>query len=178
VKKWVEWLVIEDILRQYLEIKSIKDLNEAEKPSDSYSLELIESKDFLLNKFLYKQVGKRYQWVDRLTWLDQNWIAYVSDKNLFTYILKSKENLIGYFELIFHENNQEVEIAYFGILEEYFGKKLGGFLLSEAIKKSFFLGANRTWVHTCSLDHKNAFKNYLSRGMTVFKSEILKRKTI
>ena len=29
--------------------------------------------------------------------------------------------------------------AYFGILEEYFGKKLGGYLLSEAIKKSFLL---------------------------------------
>ena len=61
------------------------------------------------------------------------------------------------------------------ILEEYFGKKLGGFLLTEAIKKSFSLNAKRVWVHTCSLDHKNALKNYLSRGMTVFKSEILKK---
>ena len=61
----------------------------------------------------------------------------------------------------------------FGILEEYIGKQLGGYLLSEAIKISFNIGAKRIWVHTCSLDHKNALQNYLSRGMKVFKSENL-----
>ena len=73
------------------------------------------------------------------------------------------------------KDKKEVEIAYFGILEEYFGKKIGGFLLSEAIKCSFSLLAERVWVHTCSLDHKHALQNYLSRGMKVFKSEILKK---
>jgi hypothetical protein len=29
----------------------------------------------------------------------------------------------------------------------------------------------RVWHHTCSLDHENAIKNYLARGMQVFKSE-------
>ena len=58
---------------------------------------------------------------------------------------------------------------------EYFGKKLGGYLLSEAIKNSFNQGAKRVWVHTCSLDHENALKNYLARGMKVFKTETLIR---
>jgi hypothetical protein len=31
------------------------------------------------------------------------------------------------------------------------------------------------WVHTCSLDHKNALHNYQSRGMKIFKSETLIR---
>jgi len=167
--------VIEEIFRKYLEIKSIDYLNEVEKPTGSYSLNLIEPKDFQLNKFLYKQIGKKYHWIDRLAWTDKNWIAYVSNKNLITYLLRNNDNLVGYFELIFNGEKQEIEIAYFGILEEYFGKKLGGFLLTEAIKKSFSLNAKRVWVHTCSLDHKNALKNYLSRGMTVFKSEILKK---
>ena len=69
------------------------------------------------------------------------------------------------------EKKKETEIAYFGILEEYFGKKLGGFLLTEAIKKSFSLNVKRVWVHTCSLDHKNALSNYISRGMKIFKTE-------
>jgi len=166
--------VIEEIFRKYLEIKSIDYLNEVEKPSHSYLLNLIEPKDFQLNKFLYKQIGKKYHWIDRLVWTDKNWIAYVCNKSLKTYLLKNNDNLVGYFELIFNGEKQETEIAYFGILEEYFGKKLGGFLLTEAIKKSFSLNTKRVWVHTCSLDHKNALKNYLSRGMTVFKSEILK----
>ena len=79
-------------------------------------------------------------------------------------ILKSK---------IFYKDKLECEIAYFGILEEYIGKKFGGHLLSEAIKKSFYTGSKRVWVHTCSLDHKHALKNYLSRGMKIFKSEII-----
>ena len=167
--------MIEEIFRKYLEIKSIDYLNEVEKPTGSYSLNLIEPKDFQLNKFLYKQIGKKYHWIDRLAWTDKNWIAYVSNKNLITYLLKNNDDLVGYYELIFNEEKQEIEIAYFGILEDYFGKKLGAFLLSEAIKKSFLVEVKRVWVHTCSLDHQNALKNYLARGMTIFKSEVIKR---
>ena len=43
--------MIEEIFRKYLEIKSINDLNEVQKPPSSYSLNLIETKDFQLNKF-------------------------------------------------------------------------------------------------------------------------------
>ena len=88
---------------------------------------------------------------------------------------KEKNEIVGYYELLFNENNKEAEIVYFGILGEYFGKKLGGYLLSEAIKNSFILGAKSVWVHTCSLDHKNALKNYLARGMKIFKTETLIR---
>ena len=66
---------------------------------------------------------------------------------------------------------KEVEIAYFGLLEEYQNKKLGSYLLSEAIKKSFEKNIDRVWVHTCSLDHKNALNNYIARGMKIFKTE-------
>ena len=128
-----------------------------------------------LNKFLYKQIGKKYKWVDRLVWTDQNWIDYVSNKNLFTFVLKHNEDFAGYFELVIHDNIQEIEIAYFGLLEEYHNKKLGGFLLSEAIKRSFMKdNVKRVWVHTCTLDHKNALKNYLARGMKIFKKETIK----
>ena len=163
-----------EISRKYLEIKSIKDLSEGEYPGKEYSINLIDKNDFQLNKFLYKQIGKKYHWIDRLEWTDQKWMNYVSNKNLLTFVLKNKEGVVGYFELIIHYNKKEIEIAYFGILEEYFGKKLGGYLLSEAIKKSFSLGVNRIWLHTCSLDHENALKNYLSRGMKIFKAESLK----
>jgi GNAT superfamily N-acetyltransferase len=39
--------------------------------------------------------------------------------------------------LISHSEKKEVEIAYFGLLEEFQNKKLGSYLLSEAIQKSF-----------------------------------------
>ena len=165
----------EKIFRNYLEIKSLEDFKEVEAPSQYSFVELLNPKDFQLNKFFYKNVGKNHRWIDRLIWTDLNWIEYVSNKKLFTYILKEKNEIAGYYELLFYENNKEAEIAYFGILEEYFGKKLGGYLLSEAIKNSFNQGAKRVWVHTCSLDHENALKNYLARGMKLFKTETLIR---
>ena len=79
----------------------------------------------------------------------------------------------NFFELIFHKNKNETEIAYLGLLQDYHNKKLGSFLLSSAIKKSFLENSKRVWVHTCSLDHKNALGNYISRGMKIFKTEIL-----
>jgi len=48
-------------------------------------------------------------------------------------------------------------------------------LLSNAIKKSFEKkNIKRVWVHTCTLDHKNALKNYLARGMKIYKKETIK----
>ena len=164
----------EEVKRSYLEINSLKDLQESEKPSDDYIVKLIEPTDFQLNKFFYKNIGKKHKWVDRLIWTEDQWIKYVSNKNVKTFVLKSKKDLVGFFELIIHYEKKEVEIAYFGILEEYQNKKLGSFLLSGAIKKSFQENAERVWLHTCSLDHKNALYNYLARGMKIFKSEIVK----
>ena len=170
-----KWYSEKKILRNYLELKSFKDFKEVKKLSEDYSVELLDPKDFQLNKFFYKNVGKKCQWVDRLIWTDLDWTKYISDEKLFTYILKDRDEIAGYFELLLNENSQEAEIAYLGILSEYFGNKLGGYLLSEAIKQSFRMKSLRVWVHTCSLDHKNALGNYLSRGMKIFKSETLIR---
>ncbi len=164
----------EEVKRSYLEINSLTDLQESEQPSEDYMVDLIEPTDFQLNKFFYKNIGKKHKWIDRLIWTEEQWIKYVSNKNVKTFVLKNKKDLVGFFELIIHSEKKEVEIAYFGILEEYQNKKLGSFLLSDAIKKSFQENVARVWLHTCSLDHKHALKNYLSRGMKIFKSEIVK----
>ena len=162
---------MEKIIRNYLEIKSIKELSEIKKPSNNFSLKEVSINDFQLNKFFYKQIGKKHQWVDRLTWTDKNWLEYLSNLNLFTYVLKNNEEIAGFFELIYHKDRSETEIAYFGLLKEYLGKKLGGYMLSEAIKKSFSYNVKRVWAHTCSLDHRYALNNYLSRGMKIYYTE-------
>ena len=168
---------METIIRNYLEIKSLNQLSEIKKSGDNYSLNQVIPNDFQLNKFFYKQIGKNYQWVDRLVWTDKNWIEYVSSPNLFTFVLKNNDDIAGFFELMYHKDKLETEIAYFGLLKEYFGKKLGGYMLSEAIKKSFSYNVKRVWAHTCSLDHKNALKNYLSRGMKIYNTETVNIKS-
>ena len=162
-----------EINRYYLEIYSSKELKESRKLPDEFEILKINPPDFQLNKFFYKNVGKKHRWIDRLVWTDIQWTDYVKDSKVDTFILKQINNMIGYFELIYHKNVDEVEIAYLGLLEEHLNKKLGSFLLYSALKKSFLKAPKRIWVHTCSLDHKNALSNYLDRGMKVFKEETL-----
>ena len=166
--------MIQEVKRSYLEINSLEDLKENNQSTDSYSLNLLDPINFQLNKFFYKNIGKKHRWIDRLVWTESQWIDYVSNNKVKTYIFKYKEELVGFFELIFHFEKKEVEIAYFGILEEFQNKKLGSYLLTQAIKKSFVGNINRVWVHTCSLDHKNALNNYIARGMKIFKTENIK----
>lgn len=161
--------------RNYLEIKSIKNLVESLPPKLECSIKVVKPDDFQINKFFYKNVGKKHKWKDRLVWTEKDWMQYSSDPKVETYILNVKNDLAGYFELISHFDQREIEIAYFGLLEEYHNQKLGGYLLSTAIKKSFEKkDIKRVWVHTCSLDHKNALKNYLARGMRIYKNETIK----
>ena len=159
--------------RNYLEINSIEELNGPNNLSPDFIIEFVEPDDFKLNKFFYKNIGKSHHWVDRLVWTDKQWMNYTSDRNVKTFVLKKRDDLAGYFELIMHKDKKEVEIAYLGLLEEYHNQRLGSFLLSSAIRNSFKEKTNRVWVHTCSLDHKNALKNYLSRGMKIFKKETI-----
>ena len=157
--------------RYYLEILSLKNLNEVSSPNKDLIIEKINPPDIEINKFFYKNVGKKHRWVDRLEWDNLKWISYLENEKVDTYVLKSNDNLVGYFEAIKNEQNNSTEIAYFGIIEEFIGKGIGAYLLSEAIKICFQKKSKRIWVHTCTLDHKNALNNYLSRGMKIFKKE-------
>ncbi len=168
---------MEKIVKNYLEIKSLDELLEKKKPNDKYIVKKASLDDFQLNKFFYKQIGKNHQWNDRLVWNDEKWIDYVSNLNVFTFVLKDNEDIAGFFELIYHKDKSEMEIAYFGLLKDYMDKKLGGYMLTKAIKLSFSYEVKRVWVHTCSLDHKNALKNYLTRGMKIYNTETISTKS-
>jgi GNAT superfamily N-acetyltransferase len=94
----------------------------------------------------------------------------ISQNNYQLYVLYNQSHLAGYYEILV-DNDLNFEIAYLGIFKEFFGKKIGAYLLAHAIENCFIQGARRVWVHTCTLDHPNALKNYLARGMTIFKTE-------
>ena len=156
--------------RNFLELRDLKNLRFNSTKQNKFTIKKIKP-DFQLNKFFYKQVGKKHRWIDRLSWTDEKWINFISNKNLETYVISESEDLIGFFELLYNPELKETEISYFGLLEKYIGKGIGGYALSEAIKKSFKKNIKRVWLHTCTLDHPNALKNYIARGMKVFRKE-------
>ena len=159
--------------RNFLEIKDLRNLKENINKENNFLIKKIKP-DFQLNKFFYKQVGKKHRWIDRLIWSDEKWMTYISNRNLETYVISKYDELVGFFELLYNPELKETEISYFGLLEEYIGKGIGGFALSSAIRKAFEKNINRVWLHTCTLDHPNALKNYIARGMKVFKKENIK----
>ena len=104
--------------RSFLEINSVKDLNSTKSPGLNFKIIEVNPPDFQLNKFFYKQIGRKHRWIDRLAWEDKKWIQYVENPRIKTFVLKDKNNLAGYYETIRDLDNDHCEIAYFGILEE------------------------------------------------------------
>ncbi len=125
-----------------------------------------------LNRFLYASVGAPWCWHTRLPWTYRQWLDYLENPAVATWIGYEGGNPIGYFELR-REPEGAVEIAYFGLLPHYVGRGLGKRLLGDAIAKAGAFGDGRIWLHTCSLDHPAALPNYLARGFRVRKTEVV-----
>ena len=157
------------VRRFFLEIKKKKKESLIFPPNIKISLN--KEKDININKFFYRKVGKEHFWRDRLLWSDKEWNKYVNNNNLETGIMNINGNLVGFYEQEFHVLKNEIELIQMGILKEYQEKKFGSFLLKYIINKAFARKVNRIWVHTCTLDHKHALNNYLSKGFSVFREE-------
>jgi ribosomal protein S18 acetylase RimI-like enzyme len=159
------------IERYYLKICSKKSLVKSKSKEKNLEITLEKKPTVDFCKFLYKEVGRDFFWRDRLKWSDQVWFNYISNDFFKLYTLKQNNELAGYYELLYDPKVPSMEIPYFGIFKEFYGKGIGGHLLTDAILTSFNQKIDKVWVHTCTLDHPNALKNYLARGMTIFKTE-------
>jgi ribosomal protein S18 acetylase RimI-like enzyme len=157
--------------RFYLHLLSVTDLNRSNCKELNLEVQLEKKPTIDLCKFFYKEVGKNFFWRDRLKWSDQDWLDYINSNFFKLYVLKHNNKLAGYYELLYEPKTNSMEIPYFGIFKEFYGKKIGGYLLTEALSTSFKQKITKVWVHTCTLDHPNALKNYLARGMKIFKTE-------
>ena len=120
-----------------------------------------------LGRFLYTAVGGNWYWVDRLPWSHQAWHEWQSRSGIETWVAYVEGTPAGYFELD-GTSGSEVEIAYFGLLPDFIGQGLGGWLLTRALERAWEMGSQRVWVHTCSIDGPAALSNYQARGMRVF----------
>ena len=157
--------------RFYLHLLSRSDLTESNCKEKNLEVVLEKKPTVEFCKFLYKEVGRDFFWRDRLKWSDQDWLSYISNDFFKLCILKQNNKLAGYYELLYDRKIPSMEIPYLGIFKEFFSKGIGGHLLTDAILTSFNQKINKVWVHTCTLDHPNALKNYIARGMKVFKTE-------
>ena len=119
---------------------------------------------------LYSAVGRDWHWHDRLVVPDDELVAYFASPDVQLWVLRVHGDVAGYFELERHADAR-VEIVYFGLLPAYFGKKLGGWMLTRAIEQAFAMRASHVTLHTCTLDSPHALPNYLARGFAIMGEE-------
>lgn len=150
------------VVRTYLEMRSPSDLREKVSQAPDVRLEVIANCPWHFYRYLYTEVGRPYHWRDRLSWSEQEFRAWLAGPSAI-WLLSVGGAPAGFFELR-RQGDGSVEIAYFGVLTEHQGRGLGKFLLVRAVEEGWRSGANRVWLHTCTLDHPGALPNYLKRG--------------
>ncbi|MFI1995200.1 GNAT family N-acetyltransferase [Actinoplanes sp. NPDC020271] len=131
-----------------------------------------------LNRFLYASVGGDWFWTDRLAWSRQQWQEYLDRPGVETWVGYVRGTPAGYVELD-GTRPGAVEIVYFGLLPQFTGRRIGGWLLTTGLERAWSLGerwpglpaVGRVWLHTCTLDGPAALANYQARGLRIYRTE-------
>jgi len=154
----------------YLQMQSPAELRPRRCAEEAFQVREQVKRDWHFNRDLYFAVGQDWSWTDKRPWTDDQWKQYAFAPELRTFGGYLGDALAGYYELRGDEDGG-VEIAYFGLLPEFIGRRLGGALLTSAIQQAWKMSSSvrRVWVHTCTLDHPSALANYQARGMTIYK---------
>ncbi len=152
----------------HLEMYSPAQLKPSNSAVSGFTLQQASIPSPAFSRFLYTQVGASWNWYERLHWNYAQWLAYLDRPELETWVGYRHGSPAGYCELE-RQAGGNVELAYFGLLPEFIGQGLGGLLLTQAIERAWQRETNRVWLHTCSLDHPYALRNYTARGFQVFK---------
>jgi GNAT superfamily N-acetyltransferase len=143
-------------------------------------------------RYLYDSVGLPWHWYDRRRMPAPELAAILADDRVEVHVLYREGVPAGYTELDRRGPRvtgpggaagtaapaAEVELAYFGLVPEAIGHKLGPWLLAWSIHEAWRpADVARVWVHTCTLDHPAALRTYLAAGFTKY-GEAVHRQTI
>jgi GNAT superfamily N-acetyltransferase len=159
-----------EVTRTYLQLNDAGELNAAHNSDDRAEIVQVHNCALSFYRYLYTEVGRLYHWTDRLPWTDAEIRAHLARPAITLWVMYVEGSPAGYFELERHADGS-TEVAYFGLLQEFLGRGLGKHLLTEAVTRAWQQGANRVWLHTCTLDDPAALPNYLQRGFRPFKEE-------
>jgi len=152
----------------HLEQRSVDELRPARAPNEAVTLAQAEVPLPELSRFLYVTVGAAWWWYTRLAWTRDEWMRWLDRPEVETWVAYARGTPAGYFELE-RQDGGSVEIAYFGLVPGFIGQGIGGWLLTEALRRAWSLaGTTRVWLHTCTLDAPQARANYEARGLRLF----------
>jgi len=158
-----------EVTRTHLEMRDVSALRPSRPPSSDARLAR-EYPTFDEYRAIYTTVGERWHWRDRLVMPDEALADYLAAPNIQVWVLRVGNEIAGFFELQQY-SDKSVEIMYFGLVHDFIGQGLGGWMLTRAVQEAFALGAPLLTLHTCTLDAPTALPNYLARGFVVTRTE-------
>ena len=164
-----------EVVRTYLSLPSLADLRPSSAPELAVRLERLVPCPVDRWRALYAQIGAPWHWHDRDAWEDERVQQHLARAEVQVYQLvidtdSGAATTAGFLELERHQDGA-MEIVYLGIDRTVFGRGIGGWLLTEAVRLAFADGANRVWLHTCTLDGPAALPNYQRRGFQIERTE-------
>jgi GNAT superfamily N-acetyltransferase len=149
----------------YLEMLSNL-LPEPPAPPSGCAVERWDRPDVSEYRSLFSAVGDKWGWTGRLILEDKELARIITDRGVEIHRLRCATRVAGFVELD-RRASAQTEIAYFGLLPEFIGRGLGGFLLNWAIHRAWDGRPQRVWLHTCEYDHPSALAVYLKAGFRV-----------
>ena len=118
-------------------------------------------------RYLYAAVGEPWTWTVRRCLSDAELAAILGDPRVEVNVLWVGGVPAGYAELD-RRAPPDIELAYFGLIPEFIGQGMGGYLLDWAIHHAWRMRPRRLWVHTCDLDHPAALGFYQRFGIRIY----------
>lgn len=156
-----------DIKRTWvLEMSSPSDLVPKRTDRTDYEFRQVGEPSPEFNWFLHQAVGSEFRWGGREAWGRNEWVEFVSNPLLETWVGYLSGAPCGYSEQEVMKDGS-VHLHCFGLLPRFHGRSLGGQLLTSAVEQAWNGGATRVWLSTCSHDHPHALQNYKARGFRV-----------
>ena len=116
-------------------------------------------------RFLYRQVGSRWHWVDRLRMDDATLAATLNNKRNSVTVLYVNGAPAGFFELL-QIDEDTVELSHFGLMERALGLGIGKWFLLQTLYAAWASGPKRVRVTTNNLDHPRALQLYQMFGFS------------
>ncbi|MBA1144576.1 GNAT family N-acetyltransferase [Mesorhizobium neociceri] len=112
---------------------------------------------------LYRAVGEPVQWDQRLRMATEELERLLALPSTHIYVLRVEGEPAGLCEFN-GVGHPDVELVHFGLVPAFQGRRLGPFLLDQALRAVWSHAPRRVWLHTDTYDHPSAQSVYRRAG--------------
>lgn len=140
-------------------------------PATQHAIMRAERPTVHFYRYLYNTVGAQWTWSERRYMRDDDLVSIVQDNNVEIMVLYVRGVPAGYAELDFRKMPDAADLAYFGLMPDFIGMRLGPWFLHWALGELWSRGPEKVTINTCTADHPAALPMYQRHGFTPVRRE-------